>query len=330
MYDYPLSSSSSSTPPSPVRKHLHRRSQSPLPHLATLLPTGAHHKDHYSPSTRAADISRLLDPAYASTSSSSSMSATPPPHAQTRAYVDNNGDLHDPDYRDFPVLRQTSRAYPTGKRRRTSTGSANAVRSASHDRFPLGVHPTRPGWERGWDDGSDAEDVDDDAESQSHFSPFSSQTASTRRAASHGAFGFAPYHPPAYYYYSDAPHSSSPVGSLEEEQETTNALQLHESPFGEDDEAEEVIEDVRPRSTCLIRNASKPKKNASKVTREKVSVSEEAPSPSTSPFDENDIDVHASTPTCTHVLRQQWQAMTLRIRFTVFHAKRRLARRRRT
>ncbi|KAI9065469.1 hypothetical protein FKP32DRAFT_1537678, partial [Trametes sanguinea] len=255
-------------------------------------------------------------------------SASPLPHAQTRAYVDHNGDLHDPDYRDFPVLRQPSRATPTGKRRRTSTGSANAVRSRSHDRYSLGVHPTRPGWERDWAteaDESDADDVDDDAESQSHFSPFSSQNAPTRRATSHSAFSFAPYHPPAYYYYTDAPHSSSPVGSLEEE--TTNALQLHESPFGED-EAEDAAEEVRSRSSCLIRKASKPRKNAMKEAREKVIISEEEPSPSMSPFDENDIDVHASTPTCTHILRQHWQAVTLRIRFGVFHAKRRLTRRR--
>ena len=36
------------------------------------------------------------------------------------------------------------------------------------------------------------------------------------------------------------------------------------------------------------------------------------------------------SPTCTHILRQQWQAVTLRIRFGMFHAKRRLTRRRRT
>ncbi|KAJ3002753.1 hypothetical protein NUW54_g5674 [Trametes sanguinea] len=76
-------------------------------------------------------------------------------------------------------------------------------------------------------------------------SALSSQNAPTRRATSHSAFSFAPYHPPAYYYYTDAPHSSSPVGSLEEE--TTNALQLHESPFGED-EAEDAAEEVRSRS----------------------------------------------------------------------------------
>ncbi|KAH9852746.1 hypothetical protein C2E23DRAFT_148414 [Lenzites betulinus] len=324
MYDYPLpSSSSSSNPPSPVRKHIHRRSQSPLPHLATLLPaSGGHHHHHhhhhhqYSPSTRAADISRLLDPAYASSSSSSTMSATTPsPHAaQTRAYVDHNGDLHDPDYRDFPVLRTATRSNShAGKKRRTSTGSANAVRSRSHDRFSFGMQPTRPGWERDWAadvDDSDVEDADDDTESQSHFSPF----ASTRKNTAPSAFSFSPYQPPNYYF-TEAP-SSSPVGSLEEEH--TNALGLHDSPFDED-EVDEIAEESRPRSSCLIRRSSKPKKAAKDEKSEAVSQT-------TSPFD--DVDEHAITPTCTHVLRQQWEVLSLRIRFGLFHAKRRLRRRR--
>ncbi|KAI0636546.1 hypothetical protein C8Q77DRAFT_1215555 [Trametes polyzona] len=251
------------------------------------------------------------------------MSATPSPHTQTRAYVDHNGDLHDPDYRDFPVLRQTARANHAGKRRRTSTGSANAVRSRSHDRYSLGMHPARPGWERDWGtegDDSDVEDVDDDAESQSHFSPFASQHASTRKNTSHSAFSFAPYHRPPSYYFTDAPQTSSPVGSLEEEH--TNALGLHESPFG-DDEAEEVVEDVRSRSSCLIRKSSKPKKSASK---DEKAAEAEVFSQTLCPFDENEVDEHATTPTCTHILRQQWQVLILRIRFGVFHTKRRLRR----
>ncbi|KAI0823596.1 hypothetical protein BC628DRAFT_1411601 [Trametes gibbosa] len=326
MYDYPLPSSSSSNPPSPIRKHVHRRSQSPLPHLATLLPasSGHHHHHHhhqYSPSTRAADISRLLDPAYASSSSSSTVSATTPsPHTQTRAYVDHNGDLHDPDYRDFPVLRPTTRSSShAGKTRRTSTGSANAVRSRSHDRYSLGVQPTRPGWERDWGAeayDSDVEDVDDDTESQSHFSPFASQHASSRKNTSHNTFSFANYQPPSYYF-TDALPTSSPVGSLEEEH--SNALGLRDSPFDED-EVEEIAEESRPRSSCLIRKSSRPKKGPPKDEKA------DATSQTLSPFD--DADEHAVTPTCTHILRQQWEVITLRIRFGLFHAKRRLRRRR--
>ncbi|THH20895.1 hypothetical protein EW146_g540 [Bondarzewia mesenterica] len=80
----------------------------------------SHHSSHpgkYSPSSRAADISRLLDPTYSSSSTSSS---------PTSVYVDHHGDLHDPDFRDFPVVHPRDLA----TRR-------------------------RPAWERGFDDDDD-------------------------------------------------------------------------------------------------------------------------------------------------------------------------------
>jgi len=66
---------------------------------------------------KAADVSRLLDPSYLSSSASSS---------PTSVYADTDGNLHDPDYRHFPVVAS-----------------------------PL---PRRPAWERGGED----DDVDRD------------------------------------------------------------------------------------------------------------------------------------------------------------------------
>lgn len=57
------------------------------------------HSKAYAPSTRASDISRLMDPSYSSSSSSQS------PHV----YVDHSGDFHDPDYRDFPIVARKPR-----------------------------------------------------------------------------------------------------------------------------------------------------------------------------------------------------------------------------
>lgn len=54
----------------------------------------------YSPSTRASDIARLLDPAYASPSSLSAVNRSSIP----QVYVDHHGDLHDPDFRHFPIM----------------------------------------------------------------------------------------------------------------------------------------------------------------------------------------------------------------------------------
>ncbi len=180
------------------------------------------------------------------------MSASPASQTQTRVYVDHNGEIHDPDYRDFPVLRATPRPNPAGKRRRTSASSA--ARSCSHDRY----RPTRPSWERDWTtevDESDDDNDEEEAESQSHFSPFASHRSSPRKRTSHSGFGYVPSHPSNYYYFSEKPLSASPQNSYEDE--NSNALQLHESPF--EDDADEVIEESR-KTASLIRRASKPKK----------------------------------------------------------------------
>jgi len=72
---------------------------------------------------KAADVSRLLDPSYLSSSASSS---------PTSVYADTDGNLHDPDYRHFPVVVA-----------------------------PL---PRRPAWERGGeDDDVDREEFDERA-----------------------------------------------------------------------------------------------------------------------------------------------------------------------
>ncbi len=71
---------------------------------------------------KAADVSRLLDPSYLSSSASSSPNSV---------YADTDGNLHDPDYRYFPVVA------------------------------PL---PRRPAWERGGeDDDGDREEFEDQA-----------------------------------------------------------------------------------------------------------------------------------------------------------------------
>ena len=60
---------------------------------------------HAKHPTMSADISWLLDPAYAS---SSPTSASP---QQTKAYIDHDGLVHDPDYRHFPVRQTKTQSY---------------------------------------------------------------------------------------------------------------------------------------------------------------------------------------------------------------------------
>ena len=74
---------------------------------------------HHRRQAKAADVARILDPSYLSSSASSS---------PTSVYADTDGNLHDPDYRYFPVVAAV---------------------------------PRRPAWERGGDD-DDNEDEDDE------------------------------------------------------------------------------------------------------------------------------------------------------------------------
>ncbi|KAH0826972.1 hypothetical protein J3R83DRAFT_4631 [Lanmaoa asiatica] len=123
-YDSVSSSSSSPSSPPPLRHRLRRtRSPSPssryMPHY--YFPPSSR---PYSPSSREADIARILDPAYASPAPHSPLTQSPR-MARKEVYVDHRGDLHDPDFRDFP---------PFGH---------------SH------MLSRRPLWERGYDDDDD-------------------------------------------------------------------------------------------------------------------------------------------------------------------------------
>ncbi|PPQ97189.1 hypothetical protein CVT26_000465 [Gymnopilus dilepis] len=112
------------------------RSTSPLHFLnpaAVAHLTHCHHHHHSSPSRASssaaaaqADISRLLDPAYLPSSSSRGAHGAPSTAATAYVYVDPHGDMHDPDYRHFPVSQHhhtnlhLNNHSPNGKRRGTS------------------------------------------------------------------------------------------------------------------------------------------------------------------------------------------------------------------
>ncbi|KAG2067534.1 hypothetical protein BDR04DRAFT_845476 [Suillus decipiens] len=102
-YDSASTSLSVSSPP-PIERHRLRRKRSPSPpsqHFS-VNPFAAHRT--YSPSTRASDIARLLDPAYASPSHQTALKTIGSRTAIRQVYVDHHGDLHDPDFRDFPTF----------------------------------------------------------------------------------------------------------------------------------------------------------------------------------------------------------------------------------
>lgn len=102
-YDSASSSSSSSSTPALRHRLIRKRSPSPAPRHVS-----HHFARPYSPSSREADIARLLDPAYASPAPYSPLGKSPR-MAVKEVYVDHHGDLHDPDFRDFPPFSHPSR-----------------------------------------------------------------------------------------------------------------------------------------------------------------------------------------------------------------------------
>ncbi|KAF9218203.1 hypothetical protein BS17DRAFT_770847 [Gyrodon lividus] len=170
------SSSMSSTPPSPpAQRHRLRRKRSPSPssrHVSqpyspNPFPSNYISSRPYSPSTREADVARLLDPAYASPNPHSAFKSSKT--AAKEVYVDNQGDLHDPDFRHFPTFGHTH----------------------TH------MNSTRPRWERAYADDEDSDDEDYEVEQKR-----SSFEAQRRRPSSSIA-----YYPTTVYYPYEEPSS---------------------------------------------------------------------------------------------------------------------------
>jgi len=87
-------------------------------------PMMAHCHKSATRASKRADVSRLLDPIYASSLSSSSN--------QNTVYVDDAGDLHDPDYRHFPSLS------------RPSWEAAEQEEEVFGEAYPSPLFPSRP------------------------------------------------------------------------------------------------------------------------------------------------------------------------------------------
>ncbi|TFK36401.1 hypothetical protein BDQ12DRAFT_249609 [Crucibulum laeve] len=374
----------SSSPSSSSLLHL-PRSTSPLhfPHCHSSTSAMKH--------TRAQDISRLLDPTYSSQSTSASSASV---------YVDHHGDLHDPDYRAFPLVN-------TQQQKRRSGGASG--------------YGGRPRWEL-YDE--DALDVDEDDEldeellddSASFFSntqryshgrsyPSSRRSSNTASSNSHTNLAssrrrysrnYAPpsYPTPSYYSTSASRYDSSPPTSYEsdetmfhshdgslflEEKEgkekkgllgkKSKTAKRHSAEVKELNEKEDYPTSFPPTAPITLLS-SRPSKGSISITHPSPARPEHhhrsssfslppvpKSSSSSSPFlsdnerssshssshhshhdeddeehndDEHDAEpaaAHEWTPTCTQSLKRQWQAISLRFRFGVFRAQRRVKRR---
>jgi hypothetical protein len=282
-YDFPMPTNPSLAA-LPTRKPSHvlhrRRSPSPTRHHIPHFPT---HSPKYSPSTRAAEVSRLLDPTYSSNHPQGSGSSSS--NSPLSVFVDHYGDLHDPDYRHFPVVA------------------------------------TRPKWERGAHD-DDLTEEDEDVFDRGNTKGSLRMPAVTTYTPSY-----------AYTYPHEVPvgSPSSYASALLEE--------VEESPFTDETEKKEPA-----RVTKKRRRHSKQQQHDEKESLAAEAANTEAPAPgadySPSEYGRDDWTYVATSrllssyltnsilrPTCSQSIRREWQAITLRLRFSVFRTKRKIKRR---
>ncbi|KAL0946416.1 hypothetical protein HGRIS_012640 [Hohenbuehelia grisea] len=287
-----------------------------------------HHHSKYSPSSRAQDINRLLDPEYASGSQQ---------HSSHTAYVDHHGDLHDPDFRHFPSAAHTHTHH------RGSPSRRSATQPSSHHAF------ARPQWELGsmYTDEYALDEEDEFEEDESAYdNKYSTYvTASARRTASSPSkyrdpYAFSPrrassstysaysYYP-SYSTYSSST-SSSPTSYTSGEttlgDSPSESSPLDEEPLPLHRRCVHRLRAHRSRRRSLSRDEKarledmpedevrSPRSSIEQVREDEQNDAEEAEEESQRPY----------TPTTTESLKRQWDGLALRWRFGVFRAKKRV------
>jgi len=279
------------------------------------------------------DISRLLDPSY----NADCYSAATQRQNGYGAYVDAHGDLHDPDYRQFPMIPKSSQY------------SAPGVTWVSPDD----------------DDHTNSGDEDP---AYNRRNSYSSSLRHSPQKSRQNQYLYASYRSPSPSprgYTSQGmplPAGGSPISTFTSSSSSCSIRSQSRSPFDSDDSP-------RERSKCRVtalkkrRRASAPptdreqEDERAKLTRPASTISSDdaateqerawgqAPSAPTLSLqrnrfadvleeDEEQGSVEQEpreepdhVPTCGESLRKQWQAWSLKIRFGLFRAERKLKRR---
>jgi len=221
----------------------------------------------------AEDISRILDPSY---------SPTKQTHSIAVLYVDGHRVLHDPDYRDFPVIT------PPRSAKRHSAGAYY-----SPTNYPL------------WADHAvDDEEIDEDSCLRRSPSSLRSPSATVSR----NNFATSPRisSPPSYHYSSYSSYHSDDILSTSFS---------HTSPFEEKEKQPSRLSAMHKRCSSKKELLDTP----TPVTHSLLPTAvEEEDAPEAVAKDDSDECV----PTCTQTLKRQWQARSLAFRFGVFRAQR--------
>lgn len=272
----------------------------------------------HASSKHAADLSRLLDPSYCSTSTSKG-------YVSQQAYVDPYGDLHDPDYRHFPT------SFP-------SSSSSSAKRQ----------HSPRPHWDLTLDNSYTLEDDSDDEvdEEDSFFLSTStaarpqdhSRYSATRRIHDRRAreSSFSTYNNTTNYY---SPHTTISTLPTSYESEKTDLSRCSDAEEGKTKKKRRLSKGGREKekdreglwggsvtvaaTETYYRGSLEHSRDLPPTQEEEVG--DARPPSVTSP--KRTIREAEYVPTCSQSLRRQWQAYSLRFRFGVFRAQRNFMRR---
>ena len=278
------------------------------------------HKMHAS-SKHAADLSRLLDPSYCSASTSKG-------YVSPQAYVDPYGDLHDPDYRHFPT------SFP-------SSSSSSAKRHNS----------PRPHWELALDNSNALDDDSDDLDEEDSFFLSTSTAARPQNHSRYSATrrmydrrpresSFSTYNNTTNYY---SPHTTISTLPTSYESDKTDLSRCSDADEGKTKKKRRLSKGAREKE----KEKEKEKEGlwggsvtvaAATETYYRGSLEHSRDLPPTQ--EEEAVDVRPSltspkrtirdpeyVPTCSQSLRRQWQALSLRFRFSVFRAQRNFMRR---
>ncbi|TRM61216.1 hypothetical protein BD626DRAFT_570880 [Schizophyllum amplum] len=266
----------------------------------------------YSPSSRADDISRLLDPAYAS-----------PTRRAEGVYVDHHGELHDPDFKLFPPLPKPKaprwerdagdeldalddEEEPRETRRYTPSPSFTPSYAApsSYARTSYYVAPQLPASYDSEDTvlGSVAPSFDDEKQQKARRSGLKLRIRRRNRRNTDAT---------AVEEEEPSPSDASPSP-------------LTPAPLAGTPEAPRSLYPQHPPSPRRHRRASieepvEPAYDEEEMEEPELEEDEEEDAPHTPDADE--------TPSCTKALRLQWQAFTLRMRFGAFRVERKVKKR---
>ncbi|KAG6896135.1 hypothetical protein C0992_010071 [Termitomyces sp. T32_za158] len=262
----------------------------------------------HPPATKAQDISRLLDPAYSSAA-----------FAPNSAYVDRHGELHDPDYRHFPIAQPRRRASNITVSTRPRWESFDDPEEPEDDHFSprrtsfSSYQPRRPVYSYSYvptlviPDSLDSDDTvlddnnDDDSPRPSGVSRILSRTKrefSRRRRSLDAASNqsASPYYTSALLT-PDTPTTTATAVSEEHEPDTASLhAPSHHHPLAH----------TLSRFSCHSAAPLDCARDAGYTPTQDAEGEQ--------PW----------TPTCAQALRRQWQAVSLRIRFGVFRARRRM------